>query len=186
MSGDMRTETIPGAAAQPVLQGEFRVAAKPDTVFTTVLGSCVATCICDPVSGIGGMNHFLLPGQGQRDQASLRYGVNAMELMINALLKKGAHRDRLEAKLFGGARMLEGLSNIGASNAEFALWFLQVEGIRCVGKSLGGEQARKVRYWPHSGQAQQQFVNAARDPLVAAPPERAPRRASRPDDVTLF
>lgn len=186
MSDNGRNEPASTVTAQAVLQGEFRVATQPDRVFTTILGSCVATCICDPVSGIGGMNHFLLPGQGQRDQASLRYGVNAMELMINALLKKGARRDRLEAKLFGGARMLEGLSNIGASNAEFALWFLQVEGIRCVGRSLGGEQARKLRYWPHNGQAQQQFVKATNETLAAAPRATAPRREAARSDVTLF
>jgi chemotaxis protein CheD len=180
--------SAPAPAPLPVLQGEFRVSDQAGQMFTTILGSCVATCISDPVRGIGGMNHFLLPGDDRSDRASLRYGVNAMELMINALLKQGARRERLEAKLFGGARMLQGLHNIGRSNADFALWFLEAEKIRCVGQSLGGERARKLRYWPHSGQVQQQFVEAAKEllpTLAQVAPPRDPAASER-GGVTLF
>ena len=105
-----------------VVQGEYSVSADPNVVFTTILGSCVAACIRDPVAGVGGMNHFLLPGNenGARSTEAERYGVHLMELLVNGLMKKGARRDRLEAKLFGGAKMMERLSDIGKLNASFA------------------------------------------------------------------
>ncbi|MBY0421209.1 MAG: hypothetical protein K2Q06_02815, partial [Parvularculaceae bacterium] len=120
-----------------LIQGEYRVASDPATCFSTVLGSCVATCLHDPLAKIGGINHFLLPGGRDRQSDSLSYGVHAMELLINALLKRGASRDRLEAKLFGGARMMNTLSDIGAQNAAFARDFLIREHIPLIGESLG-------------------------------------------------
>lgn len=174
----------PAGPTVPVLQGEFHVSADADVVFTTVLGSCVATCLYDPGRGIGGMNHFLLAGDDRSDRASLRYGINAMELLVNELLKSGARRARLEAKVFGGGQMLRGGQNIGEGNARFALWFLQSEGIPCVGQSLGGTRARKLRFWPRNGQAQQQFVAAPAEGMPAAPP--APVAAPAPGGVTLF
>ena len=87
-----------------IIQGEYKVVSDPDVVLTTILGSCVAACLRDPVSGVGGMNHFLLPGTGSVTGGdATRYGVHLMELLINGLLKQGARRDRLEAKIFGGA-----------------------------------------------------------------------------------
>ncbi len=84
--------------------------------YTTILGSCVAACLHDPLAGVGGMNHFLLPGDDNEDPGNLRYGVHAMELLINALLGLGAKRDRIEAKLFGGAHVVHNLADIGARN----------------------------------------------------------------------
>lgn len=143
-----------------VVQGEFRVAEHPDAVLTTVLGSCVAACMRDPVLGIGGMNHFLLPGaqDAARDDSggdAQRFGAYAMELLVNALLQRGAQRNRLEVKLFGGARMLKGLTDVGASNATFAEGYLRDEGLTYAGGSLRGDQARRVQYWPASGRARQ-------------------------------
>ena len=146
-----------------VVQGEHFVSDDSSVVLTTVLGSCVAACMRDPVSGIGGMNHFLLPGVLSGQASDLERGVHAMEVLINALLSSGARRDRLEAKLFGGARMMQKLSDIGAKNAAFATEFLRQERIACHGDSLGGEQARRIRYWPVSGRAKQLLLgnNAA-------------------------
>ena len=110
-----------------VIQGEFHVAEGEDVVLTTILGSCVAACIRDPVLGIGGMNHFLLPGA--TGDEGLRYGVQSMELLLNALLRKGARRERLEVKLFGGAHLFDGLSDVGAQNSTFAEQFLRDEGL---------------------------------------------------------
>jgi chemotaxis protein CheD len=140
-----------------VVQGEYSVSEDPDVVFTTILGSCVAACIRDPAAGVGGMNHFLLPGDehGARANEAERYGVHLMELLVNGLMKKGARRDRLEAKLFGGAKMMERLSDVGKLNANFAEGFLRHESIRMVGGSLGGEQGRRVQFWPVSGRARQ-------------------------------
>ncbi len=147
-----------------VVQGEFAVTEDPSAVFTTILGSCVAACIRDPLAGVGGMNHFLLPGE--EGASGLRYGVQAMELLVNGLLQRGAQRSRLEAKLFGGARVMGGLSDIGAQNCVFGERFLQDEGIRYLGGSLGGEQARRIQFWPVSGRVRQLFVAPHEAPKV--------------------
>ena len=169
-----------------VLQGEFRISDRPQDMLTTLLGSCVATCLCDPVAGVGGINHFLLPTGAQGDRDSLRYGVNAMECLMNALYKQGARRERLEAKLFGGARMISGLKNIGDENIKFARWFLESEAIRCVGESVGGNRGRKIRYWPHTGQAQQQYIDSIEQPPPPEPVRRMPDPPANSGSVTLF
>ncbi|MCA1441223.1 chemoreceptor glutamine deamidase CheD [Ensifer sp. IC4062] len=138
-----------------VIQGEFKVVNDPDIVLSTILGSCVAACLRDPVIGVGGMNHFLLPGSATTGGDATRYGVHLMELLINGLLKQGARRDRLEAKIFGGAKTIARFSNVGQQNAAFARQFLLDEGIRIVGESTGGEHGRKLEYWPSSGRARQ-------------------------------
>lgn len=136
-----------------VIQGEHHVSDRRDVVLTTVLGSCIAACLHDPRRGIGGMNHFLLPDlPGVRD---IRHASAAMEQLVNSLLKLGTRREDLVAKLFGGARMLPGLPDIGHGNAEAALAFLEGEGIPVRARSLGGTRARRVRFWPGSGRAQQ-------------------------------
>jgi chemotaxis protein CheD len=156
-----------------IVQGEYFVTDDPDMVVTTLLGSCVAACIRDPVARVGGINHFLLPGSEARSKNSEaeRYGVHLMELLVNGLLQHGARRERLEAKLFGGARTVEGLSDIGARNAAFAERFLQNEDIFVVGGSLGGEAGRRLQFWPVSGRARQAFMSADKHlPPVAMPP----------------
>jgi chemotaxis protein CheD len=152
-----------------VVQGDHVVTDDPDVVLTTILGSCVAACMRDPVAGVGGMNHFLLPGDpGLAASDSMRYGVHAMELLVNGLLSHGARRERLEAKLFGGARMVSGLSDIGAKNADFAERFLKQEGIRRLSSSLGGAQARRLQYWAVSGRARQMVVAGGEEAALAA------------------
>lgn len=137
-----------------VVQGDFSVSADPDVMLTTVLGSCVAACLYDPVARVGGMNHFLLPGQRSDCNESMSYGLNAMELLINTMLKQGGKRSRFQAKLFGGGNMQQGFSDIGRKNAAFATDFLSCEGIPCMAQSLGGLTARRVRFWPTTGKAQ--------------------------------
>jgi chemotaxis protein CheD len=143
-----------------ITQGEAYVSAADDEVLTTVLGSCVAACIRDPVRRIGGMNHFLLPDGDGRSGGAMRYGVYAMECLINALLSRGAARERLEAKLFGGANVLAALSGVGWRNAEFAERFLEQEGIRVVGGDLRGTSPRRIQFWPTSGRARQLAIVA--------------------------
>ncbi|MCB1446649.1 MAG: chemoreceptor glutamine deamidase CheD [Rhizobiaceae bacterium] len=147
-----------------VIQGEWKVSNDPGVVLSTVLGSCVAACLRDPTAGVGGMNHFLLPGSvdalAQGGDVS-RYGVHLMELLINGLLKQGARRDRLEAKIFGGAKTIASFSNVGQQNADFATRFLRDEGIQIVGSSTGGETGRKLEYWPVSGRARQYALTGA-------------------------
>lgn len=156
-------------------QGEHHVTSDPAVVLTTVLGSCVAACLCDPLARVGGMNHFLLPdGAGAGTDAGRRYGAYAMELLINDLLKSGARRDRLEAKLFGGGRMFDSLRDVGEANAAFAERFLRDEGIRVVSGSLRGMGGRRLHYWPASGRALQRSVSDAAAPRTRPTPVAPP------------
>lgn len=140
--------------AAKILPGEYFVTTK-DMLLVTVLGSCVAACIRDPDSGICGMNHFMLPDEGGREvlSTSARYGTYAMEVLINHLLKLGARRNRLEAKVFGGGAVMESLasSNVGVRNAEFVLKFLNTEKVPVVAKDLLDSYPRKVYYFPSTG-----------------------------------
>lgn len=172
-----------------VIQGEFHVSGGPDDVITTILGSCVAACIFDPVCRVGGLNHFLLPGADPWDRQNIKYGAYAMEQLINALLRRGAQRDRLEAKLFGGASVVRLLSDIGQSNGEFAKAFLRDEGIKLVGACLGGRQGRRIRFSPYTGRAQVMLLQATHNdsslPLEVFGASPAPP-ASISGDVDLF
>jgi chemotaxis protein CheD len=142
------------ADAAKILPGEYFVTDQ-GVLLVTVLGSCVAACIRDVDSGLGGMNHFMLPDDGGRDSvaSSARYGTYAMEVLINHLLKLGARRNRLEAKVFGGGAVLESLSssNVGVRNAEFVLNYLKIEKIPIVAKDLLDSYPRKVYYFPATG-----------------------------------
>ena len=143
-----------------VIQGEQYVTDDPEVMLTTVLGSCVAACLRDPEAGIGGMNHFLLPDSDSSvGGTAVRFGAHAMELLINDILRRGGRRHRLQAKLFGGGRMFDGLSDVGEANAAFAERFLRDEGVPVLGGSLRGPQARRVQFWPVSGRAMQRFVD---------------------------
>jgi chemotaxis protein CheD len=151
---------IPAASTEKrvhIIQGEFYVTSDRDVMVTTILGSCVAACIRDPLAGVGGINHFLLPGDlgGNKQDEAERVGVHLMEMLVNGLLKAGARRDRLEAKLFGGARTVRSHSDIGKNNADFAQRFLKAEGIAHIGGSTGGPRGRRIQYWPVSGRARQ-------------------------------
>jgi chemotaxis protein CheD len=140
--------------AAKLLPGEFYVTAE-DMVLVTVLGSCVSACIRDKTSGTGGMNHFMLPdggGDGRMGSAA-RYGVHAMEMLINSLLKLGARRQNFEAKVFGGGNVMRSLnsSNVGHRNAEFVLEFLSNEKIRVAARDLEDIHPRKIYFFPASG-----------------------------------
>jgi chemotaxis protein CheD len=169
----------------PVVQGEFRVSDDVNELLGTVLGSCVAVCLHDPVRAIGGMNHFLLPfGQEEGANRPVRYGLFAMEMLINDLLKAGAKKSRLEAKLFGGARISAELRDIGQANSVFAREYLATEGIHCLGESLGGQNARRVVFRPATGQARMLIV-----PLTnVAPADLLPivPKAPRDSGIELF
>jgi chemotaxis protein CheD len=147
-----------------IVQGEHHVESSPDVVLTTLLGSCVAACLWDAEAGVGGMNHFLLPGAESEARESsgetMRYGVYAMELLVNGLLRRGAQRSRLQAKLFGGACMVRGLTDIGELNAAFAERFLRAENIPMVGGSLRGSHGRRIQFWPGSGRARQALLKS--------------------------
>ena len=180
----MRIGIESGPVKVHIVQGEQRVSRDPDECVSTMLGSCVAACLHDPVAGVGGINHFLLPGDDETDHHghAERFGVHAMELLVNALLSQGAARSRLEGKLFGGASTLQGLSDIGAMNAGFATRFLDRESIRLVSSCLGGERGRRIQFWPVSGRARRSFMAAA----GAVPVFRTPPIAPASGTLELF
>jgi len=170
-----------------IVQGEYRVSDDASVVLSTVLGSCVAACVNDTLARIGGMNHFLLPGDARAGAESLSYGVHAMELLINDILRRGGRRERLEARLFGGARIVRGLSDIGAQNAAFAEEFLAKERIRCVGVSLGGVAARRIQFWPVAGRARQMLLASTDHTLIASETRaKAPPTRAESGDLDLF
>lgn len=142
--------------ASKILPGEYYVT-KRDMVLVTVLGSCVAACIRDRVTGIGGMNHFMLPDSGQGEDnplsVSARYGTYAMEMMINQLIKLGSQRTNFEAKVFGGGKVLRGFTvgNVGERNARFVLEYLQTENIQVTAQDLLDIYPRKVYFFPKTG-----------------------------------
>jgi chemotaxis protein CheD len=142
--------------AAKLLPGEYYVARR-DMLLVTVLGSCVAACIRDARLGIGGMNHFMLPDSDGSGPASsgARYGTYAMEVLINHLLKIGAKREHLEAKVFGGGNVLQSLTqtNVGHKNAAFVVHYLRTENVRIAARDLAGVYPRKVYYFPATGRA---------------------------------
>lgn len=142
--------------AAKLLPGEYYFTQK-DMLIVTVLGSCVSACIRDRITGIGGMNHFMLPDTGGEDNnpisASMRYGTYAMEILINDLLKAGAKREHLEAKVFGGGNVLPGFIaiNVGQRNADFVKQYLKAENIPIVAEDLVDIYPRKVYFFPRTG-----------------------------------
>lgn len=158
--------------AVKLLPGEYYVTDK-DMLLVTVLGSCVAACIRDCQSGIGGMNHFMLPegggDAGSPLNASARYGTYAMEILINQLLKLGARRSNLEAKVFGGGNVLDGLTvaNVGQRNADFVLKFLQLEKIRVVAQDLVDVFPRKVYFFPKENKVMVKKLRNVRNTTVS-------------------
>jgi chemotaxis protein CheD len=140
--------------AAKILPGEYYYTTR-DMLIVTVLGSCVSACIRDRITGLGGMNHFMLPDGGDTGpvSASMRYGTYAMEVLINDLLKAGARRESLEAKVFGGGAVLRGFTalNVGERNASFVTSFLKTERIPVMAEDLNDIYPRKVYFFPRTG-----------------------------------
>lgn len=168
-----------------VMQGQVRVGSGQPEILTTVLGSCIACCLYDPVAQVGGMNHFLLAeptGGGRGVIADETYGLYLMELLVNEMMKRGAVKKRMKAHLYGGANMHAGMTRIGDANARFARQFLQDEGIPVVRCDTGGEAARRVDFDPVLGRTRCRTVEPVAAP--APTPVERPRRSS--GDVELF
>lgn len=169
-----------------IMQGDFYVTDTPHEVLTTILGSCIAACIRDPSIGVGGMNHFLLPESDGEDRNASRFGVNAMEVLINDILKRGGERSRLEAKLFGGANVINAMSDVGSRNVAFARQFLSDEGISVAGGDIGGTMPRRIQFWPVSGRARQLAVRVNPQELQERERIQSNRGAAPADDLELF
>jgi chemotaxis protein CheD len=185
------------AATPPVFvnvaPGEHYVTTRPDVVITTVLGSCVAACIRDPMAAVGGINHFMLPsseiGAWGEASGSLRYGNFAMERLINEIIKRGGQRNRLEVKVFGGGNVLSTGAPVGHLNADFVEWYLRSEGMAIAAAQLRGKTARKIRYAPATGRAlvMELSMASARAPVAQESHYRNTlTRSPVENDVELF
>ncbi len=178
-----------------VLPGEFYVSSQ-DELVTTVLGSCVSACIHDRRRGIGGMNHFMLPEpMGERDNWSAtvgraaRYGSDAMEQLINAILCAGGQRADLQVKVFGGGRVLAQLTDVGQRNIEFVQRYIAAEKLVLSASDLGDVYPRQVQFFPHSGRARVRLLRRHDDvALVAGERGYLKRLANDPikGEVELF
>lgn len=158
-----------------ILPGEYYVTTNNELI-ATVLGSCVSACIRDPIFGIGGMNHFMLPAQKDTSSkqwgsnavsAATRYGNFAMEHMINDILKNGGDRRNLELKLFGGGKVLAQMTDVGSRNIDFVLDYVKVEGLNVVAKDLGDVYPRKVMYHPLSGKVKIKKLRSLHNDTIA-------------------
>ncbi len=175
-----RTQTL------SVIRGEFQVSTDPAVVLSTVLGSCVSACLYDSARQIGGMNHYLLADGADSDVSSLKYGAYAMELLINSLLKRGAQRDRLQAKVFGGSKMSGRFADIGPRNGAFALRYLADEGFAVLAQDIGGTEARRVNFHPVTGKARVVHISGPVEPTLAVPLPLPPKALGGASPVTLF
>ncbi len=159
--------------AVKVLPGEYFVF-NEDMLIMTTLGSCIAVCLWDRNARIGGMNHFMLPDNGGSGADSGRYGSFAMELLINEMMKMGANRMTMEAKVFGGGAVISGMSsiNVGERNTEFVMDYLKTERIPVVSKDVLDIYPRKVCFLPASGKAMVKRL-AASNPEAIVQQDRA-------------
>ncbi|MEW6164171.1 MAG: chemoreceptor glutamine deamidase CheD [Pseudomonadota bacterium] len=180
------------AEAVKVLPGEYFVTTA-NMLMVTVLGSCVSACIRDRDKGIGGMNHFMLADslEGGTVSPSARYGTYAMEILINHLMKLGARRGSLEAKVFGGGRVMATLSSsqVGERNSRFVMEFLATEGIKVAAQDLLDVYPRKVYFFPQNGRVLvKKLVRMHNDTLIRREKEYAARLNEAPvaGEIELF
>ena len=179
--------------AAKILPGEYYYTGK-NMLIVTVLGSCVSACIRDRITGLGGMNHFMLPDGGDTGSpvsASMRYGSFAMEILINDLLKAGARRENLEAKVFGGGAVLRGFTamNVGERNASFVVNFLKTERIPVLASDLNDIYPRKVYFFPKTGKVLvKKLMQTQNDTLAKRELDYAKRLKVEPvgGDIDLF
>lgn len=140
-----------GSRFSTIKQGEFLVSNAPEDRFVCVLGSCIAACFFDPVARVGGMNHFLLPGRDPGATGEVKYGAHAMEQLVNAMLRSGAARNRLQVSIFGGAKVIKSAGQIGANNAQFARDFVLQERFRLLQTDVSGQFGRRLTFSPAIG-----------------------------------
>ena len=147
--------------------GDFYATEIAGEMIMTILGSCVAACIRDPYVQVGGMNHFLLPGDVNMDlrqnDTATRYGAFAMEKLINEVLKLGGRRERLEVKLFGGGNVINNSALIGEKNVNFVREYVKMEGLNVVAEDLGGTSPRRLHYYPDSGKVMMRALHRKDD-----------------------
>jgi chemotaxis protein CheD len=189
-------DTQSGATLVSVAPGDHYVTDNPGEVVVTLLGSCVAACARDTITGIGGLNHFLLPTSDTHDLAqgadeAMRFGDYAMEMLLNSIYRRGGARGRIEFKIFGGARVLGGASmlRIGEQNITFVESFLKTEGFPIVARSVGGTAPRRLRFHPATGRAWVQELDKKSAISVSTEEENYRRKIARVQptgDVEFF
>lgn len=189
----MRDHRFPHEIAS-ILPGEFFVSAEPMIVYT-VLGSCISACIRDPVAGVGGMNHFMLPKPKETGSdmwgETERYGSFAMESLINEILKRGGARSRLEIKLFGAGKIYQGQIDVGGQNAAWVAEYLENEGLAVASSDLGDVFPRKIYYFTESGRVMMKKIQRVKNRTIvereAEYSAQITQREVQPaEDVTLF
>jgi chemotaxis protein CheD len=158
-----------------ILPGEYYVTRSEEGISTT-LGSCISACIRDRVQGIGGMNHFMLPASanGELDMSlvsgigsATRYGNYAMEHLINGIMRNGGRRENLEVKIFGGGRIMENMTDVGARNIRFVREYLALEGLKVVAEDVGEVFPRMVVYFPQTGRVKVKRLRSLHNNVIA-------------------
>lgn len=160
-----------GRQVVKVLPGKHHVTRDPDEVVATTLGSCVSACVRDPAIGVGGLNHFMLPGDPKsldwsHPNMEMRYGQNAMERLINDILREGGRRERLEIKVFGGGNVMGRNLDVGDRNVAFVRAYLAEEGFRIAAEDLGGDWPRRILYDPQTGKVDRLLLRRDADRAV--------------------
>ncbi|WP_018995497.1 hypothetical protein [Hirschia maritima] len=174
-----------------VLPGAQYVSSDPEEIVVTVLGSCVAACIWDSQSRIGGLNHFMLPnddaGLWSGASLALRFGNHAMDALINDLLQLGAEKHRLNCKFFGGGNVVQGMGKVGSKNALFAKEYAAVERLNVAKMDLGGERGRRIMFEPVTGRAWRKFLDpVAGLEVIRQEAEFVPEKKAELGSVELF
>lgn len=175
--------------------GEYYVTKNNEGIYTT-LGSCISACIRDRVSGVGGMNHFMLPASADEGGwkaagmgSATRYGNFAMEHLINEILKNGGNRQNLEVKLFGGGRILANMTDVGLRNIEFAHNYIKIEGLRVTSEDVGDVFPRIVVFFPATGKVRVKRLRSLHNNTIAEQETKyLDRIAAKPvsGDIELF
>lgn len=183
-------------AVAKILPGEYYVTTQ-DEFISTVLGSCVSACVRDPVFGIAGMNHFMLPvdkGQEYHDMKTdllsglTRYGNFAMESLINTILKYGGRRENLEVKIFGGGRIIRGMTDVGDSNIRFVHDYIRMENLDLIAEDVGDIFPRKVIYFPETGKVRVKKLRSIHNDTIVSRESRYMQEIQQPTsgEVELF
>jgi chemotaxis protein CheD len=189
-----RPESLDGRLKHTLPMGGVFASREP-AVIKTVLGSCIAVCLIDPREGIGGMNHFMLPSRldPDGDHRSACYGVYAMDLLMNEMMKLGAERGRLQAKVFGAAHLLgmrEGAQSVATQNAAFITSYLKTEGIPPASQDLGGDRPRTIYFFTDNGRVLLKRLGQGALGQIARRERQYERKVAMtmeaPSDVTLF
>lgn len=172
-----------------IISGDFYVSEKPNDVLITILGSCISACVRDPITKIGGMNHFLLPGDNSNE--CTRFGAFAMEMLINEILKNGGRKDRLELKLFGGANVITtSTTKIGDKNIEFIREYTKNENLTVLTEDLGGTAPRRIHYYPNTGRVMMKKVQKDDDKKIIAEEQdyasKLKKETKSDGDIELF